>query len=80
MKKSTKETIEQLESLPENLRNEVRDFIAFLRSKYLSTTMTEKQKAGSFSEEAFVGIWKDRKEFRDSVFWVREKRRSEWGK
>jgi len=76
MKKSTKQTIEQLESLPETLRSEVRDFIALLRSKYLSLKITEKQKAGSLSEEAFVGIWKDHKEFRDSVFWVRENRRS----
>lgn len=80
MKKSTKETIEQLESLPENLRSEVRDFIAFLRSRYLSPTTKEKQKEGNLSDEAFVGIWKDRKEFRDSIDWGREKRRSEWSK
>lgn len=64
-------------SLPVNARQEVSDFIAFLRTRY-STRPISVVRDGSLQDEPFIGMWVDRVDMADSTAWVRAVRADDW--
>ncbi len=72
------EVFNQFDKLPQKAQQEVVDFIKFLGSRYKGKTTEKKAKVLKLKDEAFVGMWKERKDMQDSALWVRKVRRSEW--
>ena len=70
--------INELTNLPPEAQRQVFDFIAFLKTRYKPTS-AQMPKVADWSKEPFVGIWKDRGDMSDSVAWVRQTRRTQWG-
>lgn len=68
----------QFNMLPDEARREVIDFIAFLQLRYRRLNFDKHHQVSKLAEEPFLGIWKDRKDFTDSVEWVRDCRKREW--
>lgn len=72
--------IQDLQSLPPEAQRQVIDFIAFLQARYNAPSAKPQTKATpKLSDEAFIGMWKDRKDMQDSSQWVRTLRSAEWG-
>jgi Protein of unknown function (DUF2281) len=70
--------INELANLPPEAQRQVFDFIAFLKTRYKRVS-AEKSNVADWSNEPFVGIWKGRGDMNDSVSWVRQTRRAQWG-
>jgi hypothetical protein len=71
----------EISNLPPEAQRQVTDFIAFLRTRYKKQSQTSKTvKGNNILNEPFIGIWKDRDDMKDSDKWLRNIRRSEWGK
>ena len=71
----------EISNLPPEAQRQVTDFIAFLRTRYKKRSQTSKTvKSNNILNEPFIGIWKDRDDMKDSGKWLRNIRRSEWGK
>ena len=70
--------IKDFESLPEEAKREVADFIAFLKSRYTHHKKTDQFLKSKLTEESFVGLWKDREDLSDSSAWLRDVRKTEW--
>ena len=64
-------------ALPPNARQEVADFIAFLRTRYISQ-LQRTTKDNDLRDEPFIGMWADRSDMVDSATWVRALRTDEW--
>ncbi len=75
---TSEEIIKEFNALPLEARKEVEDFVAFLRQRY--SKKIEQTSNGDWSDEGFVGMWKDREDLQDGAVWVRELRESEWTK
>lgn len=69
---------EDFASLPEEAQKEVADFIAFLRARYQKPSSRKRSVKKNLTEEAFIGIWRDRPEMENSSQWVRNLRHREW--
>lgn len=69
--------IDELTGLPPIAQRQVFDFIAFLKTRYTPVS-SQSLKNSNLLQEAFVGIWKERKDMSDSVSWVRQTRREQW--
>ena len=65
-------------ALPPELQRQVIDFIAFLRSRHPDTKLNATVKRSKLADEPFIGMWRNRKDLRDSTAWVREIRNREW--
>ena len=70
--------LQDFQSLPPEAQRQVADFIAFLQARYKPTTARRKAKP-NLSDEAFIGMWRDRIDMQDSTEWVRNVRKREWG-
>jgi hypothetical protein len=70
--------LREFAALPSEAQRQVRDFIAFLRTRYKRTRASKKSKQRKLADEAFIGIWRDRLDMQDSSSWVRSVRESEW--
>ncbi|MDW8327157.1 MAG: DUF2281 domain-containing protein [Anaerolineales bacterium] len=66
--------------LPPEAQQQVIDFIAFLQTRYVPLRPRKKAKPTKLAQETFIGMWRDRKDLRDSTAWVRNLRASEWGR
>lgn len=66
-------------NLPPEAQRQVADFIDFLQIRYKTNQKTAKAERLRFADEPFIGMWKNKKELKDSSDWVRELRKSEWG-
>lgn len=66
-------------SLPPEAQRQVADFIDFLQIKYKTDQKTTKTERHRLADEPFIGMWKNKKELKDSSDWVRTLRKSEWG-
>ncbi len=67
---TNEEILREINSLPLEAQRQIEDFISFLRERYNSSP----PKVASTSDletEAFVGMWRDREDMRDSSAWVR---------
>jgi hypothetical protein len=71
---NTAQLLNDIEQLPSEAQHQIEDFIAFIKTRYQSTTKTK------LSEEEFVGMWSNRPEMQDSTQWVKNTRQSEWSK
>jgi len=67
---------QDLSSLPPAARQQVIDFIAFLRGRYAQPEAKTDQL--SLRKEPFVGIWRDNEAMENSSEWVRKTRQREW--
>lgn len=65
-------------SLSPELQQQVIDFIAFLRTRYTMTSARKTTTRTKLADEPFIGMWRNRKDLRDSTAWVRETRQREW--
>ncbi len=68
----------EIMALSPELQRQVIDFVAFLRERYAKPRVTPTSKRTSLREEPFVGMWRNRKDMRDSTKLVRELRQREW--
>lgn len=68
---------QDINSLPPEAQRQVADFVAFLQERY-TTAPSKKSRRARIRKEAFVGMWKDRVEMKDSIAWVRQTRRTQW--
>ena len=66
-------------ALPPIAQQEVSHFIAFLRTRYLSTSTESATMLSDLEDEPFIGMWRDNSDMTDSHAWVRQLRTSEWG-
>lgn len=67
----------EMASLPPEAQKEIIDFLAFLKTRYPSSSAPKKAKRGRLTEEPFIGMWQDRKDMQDSTTWVRKLRQWE---
>ncbi len=63
-------------ALPPESRQQVIDFIAFLRARATASTSKTSRRT-KLADEPFIGMWRDRQDLNDSTAWVRETRRRE---
>ncbi len=77
MKQSTIQR--EFSALPPELQKQVLDYIAFLKTRYVSTRKKTTKRI-PLEKEPFIGMWADRKDMEDSTAWVRNLRQSEWEK
>lgn len=73
-----KDILKKFDTLPPDAQKQVLDFISFLETRY--SLKREKTTNTRLSEEKFIGIWRDRKDLRNSGSWVRNLRKVEWEK
>jgi hypothetical protein len=66
-----------ISNLPPEARRQVADFISFLKTRYKKQQKTAVR--NKIINDPFIGIWKDRKDMKDSSKWLRKVRESEWG-
>jgi len=64
--------------LPPEAQRQVMDFIAFLQTRYAPTRPRKTGKPTKLANEAFIGMWRDREDLKDSTAWVRNVRQREW--
>lgn len=69
----------EFNTLPPPAQQEVLDFIAFFRARYAQQHSQTAGTSSDMREEAFVGMWRDRNDMKNSSEWVRSMRISEWG-
>jgi hypothetical protein len=62
-------------ALPLEARRQLVDFLEFLKGKYLAVN---NERSPDFSDEPFIGMWRDRDEIKDSSAWIRNLRNNEW--
>jgi hypothetical protein len=73
------EILNQLTALPPAAQRQVADFIAFLHVRYAPARARKAVKRTELADEAFVGMWRNRKDLQDSSAWVRGVREREQG-
>lgn len=73
---TNEEIVREFNALPLEARREVEDFVAFLRVRYSKKKKAKKD----FTEENFVGMWKDREDMENGEDWTRKIRQTEWTK
>lgn len=71
------EILREINSLPVEAQRQITDFISFLRERYKSPAP---KIVPDLETEAFIGMWRDREEMRDSSAWVRNVRETHWRK
>lgn len=74
------EILYDLTLLPPEGRQQVSDFIAFLRQRYGTSQPPPQTQASDWNNEEFFGMWRDREDMQDSSAWVRNLRKQEWEK
>jgi hypothetical protein len=73
------EILREINSLPPEAQRQLEDFLSFLRERY-GTLQAKTVPSSDLESEAFVGMWRDREDMRDSSAWVRNVRESHWGR
>jgi hypothetical protein len=70
----------EFDSLPPEAQKQVLNFISFLQTRNKTASAKRKFKqTPNLSEEAIIGIWRNRPDMQNSTSWVRNSRKSEWG-
>jgi len=70
---NTQKVVAEIEALPAQAQQEVADFVSFLRTRY-----SRRPKSPAKAGNAFIGMWKNREDLKDSVATVRQLREREW--
>ncbi len=76
---TNEEILREINSLPLEAQRQIEDFISFLRERYKSSP-PKTAPTSDLETEAFVGMWRDREDMRDSSAWVRNVRETHWSK
>lgn len=66
-------------SLPDEAKRQVADFVAFLRQRYTAAPSMPQARTADLETEPFIGMWRNRQDLEDSITWVRNTRKAEWG-
>jgi hypothetical protein len=70
----------EFSDLPPDLQRLVCEFIAFLRTRRSPALARKATTRVRLATEGFVGMWRGRRDLRDSTAWVRRVRTEEWAK
>jgi len=70
--------LQEIASLPPEAQQQVEDFVAFLKARYRQVPSLPETNRVKLADEPFVGMWRDRRDMRDSSEWVRRLRQGEW--
>ncbi len=70
--------LKKFESLSNQEKKEVLDFIDFLKNKKSRFKRILKKSVKAIENEEFIGMWKERPEMEDSTAWVRNLRKNDW--
>ena len=76
---ATPRILQNIQKLPPEAQKQVSDFVAFLNARYSAANRSRKTRRVRLAKEPFIGMWKNRADMRDSVNWVRQMRREQWG-
>ena len=76
---TNEEILREINSLPLEAQRQIKDFISFLKERYKGVS-PKKAPVSDLETEAFVGMWRDREDMRDSSAWVRNIRETHWSK
>jgi hypothetical protein len=71
------EILREINSLPVEAQRQIEDFVAFLRERYKNSP-PKYTPVSDLESEAFVGMWRDREDMKDSSAWVRNVRETHW--
>jgi len=71
--------VNDISNLPPEAQRQVFEFIAFLKTRYTRSREEKQSRRTDLINEPFIGIWKDREDMKDSVRWLRNVRKTEWG-
>ena len=71
---------QRFSSLPPEAQQQVIDFMEFLETRYVPSRRRKTAKPTKLVREAFIGMWRNREDLRDSTTWVRNLRATEWGR
>jgi Protein of unknown function (DUF2281) len=74
---SPDEILREINSLPPEAQRQIEDFISFLREHY-GNLQAKTAPRSDLESEAFVGMWRDREDNRNSSAWVHNVRQSHW--
>ena len=77
---TNEEILREINSLPVEAQRQIEDFVSFLRERYKSPQPKNTAPVSDLETEAFVGMWRDREDMRDSSAWVRNIRETHWSK
>ena len=77
---TNEEILREINSLPVEAQRQIEDFVFFLRERYKSSQPKNTAPTSDLETEAFVGMWRDREDMRDSSAWVRNTRETHWSK
>ncbi|MDX1958842.1 MAG: DUF2281 domain-containing protein [Leptospiraceae bacterium] len=77
MQSNSTRLLERVESYSPEMQREIFDFIEFLETKYKSKAPNKTKKKSPLREEAFIGMWKNRPEMKDSIDYVRALRKQQ---
>ena len=72
------ELFKAFESLPAEAQRQALNFIAFLQQTYDPEISKPQKTAIDWTNDPFIGMWKDRQDMNDSTTWVRNIRENEW--
>lgn len=75
----TEQLIREIEALPDDDRQQVADFIAFLRRARQEGPIWLTDDP-PIPEDPAIGMWKDRDDMKDGASWVRQLRQNEWSR
>jgi hypothetical protein len=75
---NTKSAWQHFSELPEEAQRQVIEFIEFLKSRSASQRRQSTTKRTKLANDAFVGMWRNRTDMRDSNAWVRNLRKEDW--
>ena len=76
---TNEEILREINSLPIEAKQQIEDFVSFLRERY-KTSQPKDIPASDLESEAFVGMWRDREDMQDGSAWVRNIRETHWSK
>ncbi|MDQ3747547.1 MAG: hypothetical protein M3367_00825 [Acidobacteriota bacterium] len=76
---TNEEILREIKSLPIEAQRQIEDFIYFLRERY-KPSQPKGVPTSDLETEAFVGMWRDREDMRDSSAWIRNVRETHWSK
>jgi hypothetical protein len=80
MNMTQQELFKAFESLPTEAQRQALNFIAFLQQTYTPTITNPKKVEINWTDNPFIGMWKERQDMLDSTTWVRGIRNNEWSK
>ena len=76
---TNEEILREINSLPIEAKQQIEDFVSFLRERYKNSTLKPSETA-DLKTEPFVGMWRDREDLSDSSAWVRNVRQMHWSR